>query len=139
MKWLLILLFPLCLRAQDSVKRRVTLPQYLVLTTSVIAGGIGDGLNSRQYFAQGHALNALAIGGLLAYPFLGKVNWKTPLTYILIRYALFDLMYNIGAHRDWNYRGGANYYNQSIGHVPLGVLNGTKFLSLGISIYINSK
>ncbi len=138
MKWLLILLFPLCLHAQDTTKH-TNIAQYLILTSSVISGGLGDGLNSRQYFAQGHALNAFAIGGLLAYPFAGTVNWKTPVTYVLIRYALFDLMYNLGAHRNPNYRGGANYYNQSIGHVPLGVLNATKFLSLGASIYINLK
>lgn len=89
--------------------------EYAIFTTSIVANALGDGLNSRQYFAQGHAINALAVGGLLAYPFVHKVTWKSPLTYILIRYALFDLLYNIGAHRDWNYRGGANFYNQGVG------------------------
>lgn len=112
---------------------------YAILTTSVLSNALGDGLNSREYYAQGHALNALSIGGLLGYPFSSKVTWKTPVTYILIRYALFDLFYNIGAHRDWNYRGGKNYYNEGVGHIPLGALNASKAAAFVLSIAINIK
>jgi|SRR5579863_381591 len=141
MKWLFILLFPMCVRAQDTTKhtRKGKWLQYALLTTSVVANAVGDGLNSREYYAQGHALNALSIGTLLAVPFVCKPNWKMPVNYILIRYAIFDGLYNYGAHRNLNYRGGQNYYNEGIGHVPLGVLNTTKFLSLGASILINIK
>jgi len=139
MKWLLIFLFPICLMAQDTVNhpRKGKWLQYALLTTSVVSNALGDGLNSREYYAQGHALNALSIGALLAVPFVCKVNWRMPVNYILIRYAVFDGFYNVGAHRNLNYRGGANYYNEGVGHVPLGVLNATKMVSLGASIFIN--
>lgn len=135
-----LLIAPVC-NGQDSLKQahRGRWIEYGIFTTSVVANALGDGLNSRQYFAQGHALNAIAVGGLLSYPFVHKVTWKSPVTYILIRYALFDLLYNIGAHRDWNYRGGANFYNQGIGHIPLGALNASKAAAFAISITINLK
>lgn len=158
MKWLLILLIPLSSVAQDSTKYIVltrdtsfvmSLPtskpnkgkwsEYGLFTASILSNSVGDGLNSRQYYAQGHALNALSVGCLLAYPFAHKVNWKSPLTYILVRFALFDLFYNIGAHRDLNYRGGKNFYNQGVGHIPLGALNASKAAALALSVYINLK
>lgn len=161
---LIILMIPALCRAQDTTKMvfldttavhftYVRLPlnkeitdiktgrwtSYAILTSSVLSNAVGDGLNSRQYYAQGHALNAFAVGGLLTYPFVNKVSWKTPVTYILVRYALFDLFYNVGAHRNLNYRGGKNYYNQGLGHVPLAAVDATKILSLALSVYINIK
>lgn len=129
--------FTLRLPNQKPDKGRWT--SYAILTSSVLTNAVGDGLNSRQYYAQGHALNAFAVGGLLTYPFVNKVSWKTPITYILVRYALFDLLYNVGAHRNLNYRGGKNYYNQGLGHVPLAAVDATKILSLALSVYINIK
>lgn len=143
MKKLIVILFmvPMFCKAQDSTKqsRKGRWMQYALFTAAIVSNAAGDGLNSRVHYESGHALNALSIGCMLAVPFVSKPNWKLPVSYILIRYALFDGFYNYGAARSINYRGGKNYYNEGVGHVPLGVLNASKFASLGLSIVINLK
>lgn len=114
--------------------------RYALFTTAVISQAVGDGENSRQHFELGHSLNALSIGAMFAVPFFTKhPNWKLPVTYIAIRYAVFDGFYNLGAARKLNYRGGKNYYNEGLAPVPLGVLNASKFAALGLSVVINLK
>ena len=160
MKWSLIILLlsPCFCKAQDSTKYIVltsdtaytlNLPsnkphkgrwlEYALFTAAIVSNAIGDGENSREHYELGHSLNALSIGCMLAIPFVAKPSWKMPVTYILIRYALFDGFYNLGAARSINYRGGKNYYNEGLAPVPLSVLNATKFAALGLSIVINIK
>ena len=126
--------------AQDTVKHQHKWVQYALFTASVVSNAVGDGMNSREQYKWGHALNAVSIATLLTVPFVNhKPNWRLPVTYLAIRYALFDGFYNWGARRDLNYRGGKNFYNQGIGVLPLGVLNATKFASFGLSILITLK
>lgn len=136
---ILIPLFSGVLKAQDSTKRNHPILEIGLITTSVVAGALGDGLNSRTKYSSGHALCALSYASLIALPFVVKPNWKFPVSYILLRYALFDAMYNVGAHRKLNYIGGKNYYDESIGKVPGSVINASKILSLGVVIYLNRK
>lgn len=124
---------------KDKAPRKGRWIEYALFTASIVSNAVADGENSREHYESGHALNALSIGCLLAIPFVSKPSWKLPVTYIAIRYALFDGFYNAGANRNINYRGGKNYYNEGIGHVPLGVLDATKFAALGLSIVINLK
>lgn len=139
--FIILLLFPIFCHAQDStkVKRKGRWIEYALFTAAVISNAVGDGENSREHYESGHALNALSIGCLLAIPFVSKPSWKLPVTYIAVRYALFDGFYNAGANRNINYRGGKNYYNEGVGHIPLGVFDATKIAALGLSIIINLK
>ena len=126
-------------QAQDSLKKDHKLLEIALITTSVVTSALGDGLNSRAKYESGHALAYVSVLSLIALPFVVKPTWKFPVTYILIRYALFDAFYNIGAKRSLSYRGGKNYYDETTGKIPLGVFNATKIASIGIVIYINLK
>lgn len=137
--FILLTLFPLLIHAQDSTRRNHPVLEIGLITTSVIAGALGDGLNSRMKYSQGHALCALSYASLIALPFVVKPNWKFPVSYVLLRYALFDAFYNVGANRKLNYIGGKNYYDESIGKVPGSVINTSKVLSIGVVILLNSK
>jgi len=136
---IIILLLPVLCRAQDTTRRNHPILEISLITTSVVAGALGDGLNSRMKYSSGHALCALSYASLIALPFVVKPNWKFPVSYILLRYALFDAMYNVGAHRNLNYIGGKNYYDESIGKVPGSVINASKILSVGVVILLNTK
>jgi hypothetical protein len=136
---ILIPLFSGVLKAQDSTRRNHPVLEIGLITTSVVAGALGDGLNSRTKYSSGHALCALSYASLIALPFVVKPNWKFPVSYILLRYALFDALYNVGAKRNINYIGGKNYYDESIGKMPLSVMNGTKIVSIGIVVLLNAK
>lgn len=135
----ILLLLPMLCKAQDTTRRNHPILEIGLITTSVVAGALGDGLNSRMKYSSGHALCALSYASLIALPFVVKPNWKFPVTYILLRYALFDALYNVGANRNLNYVGGKNYYDESVGRIPLSVLNGTKIASIGIVILLNAK
>jgi hypothetical protein len=139
MKWLLILLIPLSSLAQDSTRREHKWLTTGICIASVVAGGIGDGMNSRTKYTAGHILSAVSYATLIALPFTTKVTWRYPVTYLLVRYAMFDAMYNVGAHRNLNYMGGKNYYDESVGKMPLSVLHGSKVISLGVVVYLNRK
>jgi hypothetical protein len=138
---LIILTCTSAVQAQDSIPRKNhTLVVMSLITASVVSGALGDGLNSRMKYSSGHALSALSYATLIAVPFvINKPNWKYPVSYLLIRYALFDALYNVGANRNLNYIGGKNYYDESVGKMPLGVLHTTKIISLGVVILLNSK
>lgn len=141
-----LLLIPLLLisiwsKAQsDSTRHKGRWIEYGLFTLSVASSALGDGLNSRTKYTAGHLLSATSYISLLAIPFVvHKPNWKLPATYLLIRYAWFDGLYNVGAHRNLNYIGGKNYYDESVGRMPLSVLHATKIGALGLSIIINLK
>lgn len=123
----------------DTCRRGHPVIEIALITTSVVAGAIGDGLNSRMKYSSGHALCALSYASLIALPFVVKPNWKFPVTYILLRYALFDAMYNVGAKRNLNYVGGKNFYDEGAGKMPRSVFDATKIASIGIVILINRK
>lgn len=136
---IILLIIPLFGRAQDSTRRNHPVWEIGLITTSVVAGALGDGLNSRMKYSQGHALCALSYASLIALPFVVKPNWKFPVSYVLLRYALFDAFYNVGANRKLNYIGGKNYYDESIGKMPGSVINTSKILSIGVLILLNRK
>jgi hypothetical protein len=113
---------------------------YGLFAVSVASSSVGDGLNSRMKYGSGHALSALSYASIIAIPFVIKrPNWKIPTTYLLLRYAAFDALYNVGAKRNLNYVGGKNFYDESVGKMPLAALHATKAAALGLSIVINLK
>lgn len=123
----------------DTCRKGHPIIDIALITTSVVTGALADGLNSRMKYSSGHFLATVSIASLLAVPFVVKPNWKLPVTYILLRYALFDALYNVGAHRNLNYIGGKNYYDESIGKMPRSAFDATKIASIGIVILINRK
>lgn len=128
--------------AQDTLYVRPPVkhwPSTVLCAVSVIAGATGDGFNSRAMYNPGHLLCAVSYTSLIAIPFTGRVDWKMPVTYGLLRYALFDLCYNLAAKRKLNYEGGKNYWDESVGKMPFGALSTTKFISFGAVIYLNAK
>lgn len=128
--------------AQDTIYVRPPVkhwPSTVLCAVSVITQGIGDGMNSRMLYNPGHLLCAVSYTSLIAIPFTGRVDWKMPVTYVLLRYALFDLCYNLAAKRKLNYEGGKNYWDESVGKMPYGALSATKFISFGAVIYLNSR
>jgi hypothetical protein len=145
MKYILILLvlFSLNTQAQDSIPpRRGSLVTLALFSGSVIMGGIGDGLNSRAHYASGHLLNAASVASLIAVPLLVKISghdkFRYLASYVLIRYAFFDMAYNKAAQRPANFMGGKNYYDETLSRIPTPVINGSKALSLGFVFMINS-
>lgn len=140
-KLFIILLFPMLCHGQDTVKHNQgKWVVYALFTTSVVEGALADGLNSRTKYTAGHLLASASILQLIAVPFVIKhPNWKLPATYLLVRFALWDMMYNAGAHRNLNYIGGKNYYDETTGKIPLSVFDASKFAALGLSVVINLK
>lgn len=123
----------------DTCRKGHPIIEIALITTSVVTAALGDGLNSRMKYSSGHFLSTVSIASLLAVPFVVKPNWKLPVTYILVRYALFDMLYNVGANRKLNYIGGKNYYDEGASRVPVSVFNASKIASIGIVILINRK
>lgn len=142
---ILLLVLGISSNAQDSIscKKDYKWLQVELFTTSVITGALGDGLNSRTKYGSGHLLSAASYVSLLSIPIFTSISKKHIIRYVvsytLIRYALFDAFYNIGAHRNLNYIGGKNYYDESVGRMPLSVLNGSKIASIGLIILLNIK
>lgn len=142
---ILLLILSVSSNAQDSLisKKEHRWLQVSLFTTSVITGALGDGLNSRTKYEAGHILSAMSYLSLLSIPIVTTVSKRHIITYIvsytLIRYSLFDAFYNIGAHRNLNYIGGKNYYDESVGRMPLSVLHGSKIASIGIIILLNRR
>lgn len=126
-------------RAPDTTRREHKWIVTSLCAASVVSSALGDGLNSRTKYKSGHLLSALSYATVLAIPFVSnKPSWRYPATYLLLRYALFDALYNVGAHRNLNYIGGKNYYDESVGRMPGSVLDATKVLSLGVVIVLNT-
>lgn len=122
---------------QDSTRRNHPILEIGLIATSVVAGAVSDGLNSRTKYHAGHALAIVSWGSLLALPFVVKPNWRFPVSYLLLRYALFDGFYNLGAKRSISYEGGKNFYDEGAGKVPLSVLHASKFAAIGLTVVIN--
>lgn len=112
-----------------------------LLTSAVVFNAVGDGLNSKEHYATGHVFNAASMASLIAIPVFSSVNKNSRLSfissYVLIRYALFDQIYNASAKNPINYEGGDNYYDRTVVRLPQNVIYGTKILSLGLIFYIN--
>lgn len=134
-----LLLLNLVAHAQcDTTRKDHKWLEIGLITTSVVTNALGDGLNSRTKYSQGHFLCSVSVLSLLAIPFVVRPTWKFPLTYILIRYSLFDSFYNIGANRKLSYIGGRNYYDEGANRIPTSVFNASKIASLGMVIFINT-
>jgi hypothetical protein len=147
-KFTLIVLLTLsiqALKAQDSltIKPKHHWLQVALLASSVVFNGIGDGLNARENYATGHAFNFLSIGSLIAVPLFDPPDRHKKLkfvaTYLLIRYAFFDQVFNKAAQLPMNYLDGQNVYDKALHSVPPSVLYSTKIISLGFVIFLNKK
>ena len=125
---LIILLISLTLVAQKSLY--CPSPQYTPLNTppmsakvigifigSVFLDAIGDGLNDDGFKGWGHALNAASTGLLLVSPFildikLRDIGWYFA-SYLFIRMAVFDPMYNLTRDLGIDYIGNTSLWDKA--------------------------
>jgi hypothetical protein len=107
---------------------------------TVAAGAIGDGLNDRGDKEWGHALKALEVGLLLSGPFVWKIErgeWCAYVApYILHRYALYDMWWNIMMDQHLLYNGESSLYDNTMNKMPPDGKIWTKSISFGLSIAI---
>lgn len=131
--------------AQDTIiyKHKSRLLEYGLMTLSIVSQGLGDGLNSRMKYQASHILYATSILSLVSVPVFvplsKKDKFKYISTYFLLRYALFDYSYNVGAKRKLNYLGGDNVYDKTVHVLPDKLITTSKFISIGVIFLINSK
>jgi len=88
----------------------------LTYTGAVALNAIGDGLNDNGVKGWGHVANALSIGTLLmSFTWIDYDRtkwWVYPLTYVSVRFAGFDYIYNTTRGLPLNYIGGTSFYDQ---------------------------
>ena len=113
---------------------------------AVIFDAIGDALNDSHHKGIGHLLQAIVIGLLLMSPFfidiaLNSWGWYLA-SYICLRIALFDPIYNITRGLKWNYIGSTSLWDKARMAVmsPAGmeIFARVIFLIAGIGIIINN-
>ena len=112
-----------------------------IYTSSIALSAIGDGLNFRGYSqggdqSLGHICNALSTGILLMSPLFINMEkwWWNIASYLSLRIALFDPLFNIGAGLPIDYRGVANTWDKA---VDLNMWQRSAFLIVGVMIPIN--
>ena len=78
-------------------------------TASIVLDAVGDGLMDNGSKQWGHLCNAASTGVLLASPFVidfKKEQWGWYAAgYMLMRMAIFDIVYNLTRGLAWNYHG----------------------------------
>lgn len=95
-----------------------------VITSSLIAGSIGDALDDKKDSRFGHAFKALEIGILVMSPFMVSVDpnvWDILAyggAYIALRVALFDMLYNVFHGNPINYSGTKSWWDKIMKRVP---------------------
>jgi len=121
-----------------------------VYTTSIVLGGIGDGLNDgiigdKSYKPLGHALNATSVGILLVSPFILDYNRKNMVwylaSYLSINIGLFDISYNAARGLPIGYVGNSCLYDKfwraTKSPESWIVFKDAFFITIGIMIPIN--
>ena len=92
-----------------------------------------------------HVFNAVSIGTMLTGPLIcdiKKGDWLAYLSsYVTLRIAIFDPVYNVTRGRHWNYRWTASYWDKGLNQFnpPPGIeaFGRSVFFIVGISIPIN--
>lgn len=93
----------------------------LLYTTAISLDAGGDALNNTGHKDYGHLLNAASVGTHLVIPFALKdyysqSDWKDLATDVIIyaglRYAVFNLVYNLVAGQSWDYVGNTDFVDQ---------------------------
>jgi len=134
----------------DIVTEHKANPYRLVATNvvSIALEAIGDGMRDRAwvehndtYSSIGHLSQALSIGTLLTIPLnqhLTTQEWLNyVISYIALRMAIFDPIYNTVRGLPWNYIGGSSYYDKilKMSNPPDGfIMMRVVAFSVGVSI-----
>jgi hypothetical protein len=114
-----------------------------VYTGSIVFNAMGDGFNNSGHKQLGHAFNATSIGLLLASPFVidyDKSKWGYYLTsYVALRMATFDYVYNTTRGLPLNYIGGTSTWDKFLGKMnpPNTYMGRGVFFIVGVSIPLN--
>ncbi len=114
-----------------------------IYTSQIVLSATGDALNHTGYKSWGHISNFAATGTLLTSPFIvdiQKDNWYWHImTYICLRFALYDITYNAVAGHKLTYRGDSQLWGIWRLKYPEGAFMPFRAISLtvGIAIPIN--
>lgn len=88
---------------------------FVIVFWSIITKAVGDGWRDRWRYGEGkgwhrnwnHAMIASSYGMLLLSPLLLSIDWRQGAfyvgTYLLIRAAIFDVVYNVARGVHWRY------------------------------------
>lgn len=111
---ILSLLLTINLHAQQKEKWKLN----AIYLGSVVANGIGDGLNDSGKKEWGHAMNAISISLLVVSPFIHNYNqdvwWKPLIKYSFIRIGFFDWTYNMTRQLPVTYIGTSSWWDQGM-------------------------
>lgn len=124
-------------------------PSVKVLTvhlTSITLNAVGDAFIVQDYNRQyAHVMRATALGLEMIGPFLIEPdmdNWWVYLaSYVSLRIAIFDPIYNLSRDLPWNYRHDASYWDLAVNQFnpPAGieVFGRSVFFIIGVTIPIS--
>ena len=116
-----------------------------VFVGSILLDAAGDALNDEGEKVWGHTLNALSTGVLLASPFIldmefRDIGWYI-VSYLSLRVALFDPMYNITRGLDPNFIGSTSGWDKALQKLNppdhMMYFGRAIFLGVGVTIPIN--
>ena len=152
MKKLIVILFillPFIINAQYEPQKKRFIPEPVKVITiyagSIILDAIGDGFCDDGYKVKGHFCQAVSTGLLIASPFIFNIDkskwvWHA-MSYITLRIALFDPVYNITRGLPIDYIGTTSIWDKSLQNLnpPRSAMlwGRSVMLIFGISIPIN--
>ena len=143
-KLITILLIVTCLSVQAQYQDRSEAYKALaIIGTSIILDAVGDGFNDSGSKVLGHSLNAASVGILVASPFILKIprhkwGWYAA-TYVTMRIAIFDPLYNITRGLPIGYVGDSSLWDKSLQKQDPNWLLAGRGLCLVVSISIPLK
>lgn len=115
----------------------------LILMTyfiSIILKGIGDGLNQTARKGWGHIFVAGSTAVLLSTPFWLVFiipKWYIYLLmYCFLRFAVFDVVWNVTAGQKWNYIGITSFMDKFFGKYPGWMKTFVQVISLALAISV---
>jgi hypothetical protein len=146
MKWLISIL--LIVVSLNCFGQNFKTKRLLLYTTAISLDAAGDALNNNGHKDYGHLLNAASVGTHLVIPFALKdyystADWKDLATDIIIyaglRYAIFNLVYNLTAGQSWNYIGSTDFVDKAIQNQMYSTWTKGIALTFVISLNYNQK
>lgn len=134
-----------------NINRKNSILSLSMNTASVILNGIGDGLLDKgrlegdvKNMIIGHSLRSASIGALLMQPVFMDIDkpeeWLTNIgSYVFIRFALFDVSYNITRGLPYHYVGSTSLHDKTLRAInaPSSSYTYVKGLSLLVGISLS--
>jgi len=138
-----LIIFLILLSQITFAQKRDKWIQLGLFTGSIALNAIGSGLNYNNHKDLGHALEAASVGTMLIIPLVINVDKKKWIwyigTYSLLRYGMFDPMYNLAKGRDIFYQGNTGAIDKISGNFSPQFIYTTKALAFVIGVTIDLK